>query len=122
MSEILDLSGAGWSPAACLDFDLGIEDFDLWLETRAEETVEKDAPPERKTRKVRVPKYRTLRDLLALRDEEAERIAPEVEAAAAAFLAGDLDLFDLPGLAEILDAPIGGGAPNDGDEDPGIPE
>lgn len=91
-SAFLGLS-ARISADACLDFDLAVEQFDLWLEERQNERVEKDAPHDQKP-KVSEPKYKTIRDLLGL-DDPAFRLSPEDERIAEAVAAGLIDLDDL---------------------------
>jgi len=50
------------------DFDMACMWYGKWLDRRAEETVEVNAPKQRKGTppKMRVPKYKTLGDMLAL--------------------------------------------------------
>lgn len=84
---------AGWSPDACLDFDLAVVWFGDWVDGRREE-VEwvADASPPSGPRKA-VPRYPTLAALLALGEDDggSEPIDPAAfDAITRAFLAGGL--------------------------------
>lgn len=87
-SFLLGLSDAGYSKAACLDFDLSVRSLSRWAEERGNET-EWGTEPEPPKGKVRVPKYRTLAELLDLDMKRgADDLTPDVEkdAQAAALL------------------------------------
>jgi hypothetical protein len=93
-SECLELSEAGWPLDVRLDFDFAVRDLKRWADHRANETDLVDAPtPSRNAKpKQSVPKYRTLADVLALTDEDAEmaQIAEQFGTTNAETLALDL--------------------------------
>lgn len=84
---------AGFSAEVCLDLDLALERFDLWLEARQAETVEEPMPRQANPT-IRVPRHRDLYGLLGIeRPAERDEEEPHIEDAAAAILRGDIGLL-----------------------------
>jgi len=80
-SQILNLSGEGFSPAQCLDFDFAVGDFWDWLREKQDEQVPVPAGPELRKGMKLGPKYQTLEQIFELygAPEPTYRIDPEVE-------------------------------------------
>lgn len=96
-SRLLELHKR-FSPAVCLDFDKSVELFDLWLEGRQNETVEKNAP-EKPKKTVQVPRYKTLSDLLGLHEHQKDFIeSPEENELVEQLMSGELDLDQIYGI------------------------
>lgn len=97
-SRLLELHKR-FSPAVCLDFDKSIELFDIWLESRQNETVEKNAP-EKPKKTIQVTKYRSLRDLLGLHEQQADFIESDEEnELVEQLMSGELDYADIASLS-----------------------
>ncbi len=89
-----------FSPETCYDFDKGLELFDIWLEARQNETIEKPAK-QKKQATVQEPRYKNLRDLLGLDDHQADYVpTPEENDLVEQVLSGDLDYDALSGLSD----------------------
>jgi hypothetical protein len=78
-SELLHLADSGYSADSCLAFDLAVRGMWRWYESRSEETEwgAAEKPPKDK---VRVPKYKTIFDVLGLEledNEEVEFVKPD---------------------------------------------
>jgi hypothetical protein len=98
-SEVLRLREAGWSGEEILDFDLGFEWFDGWLDGKRSEQVWRE--PEDHGKKSPHPKYTSLDEIFAEYDTGAvpgERFADSLLAleidtdAILAALANDMEL------------------------------
>ena len=94
----MELQQEGWSNEACVDFDFMIEEFDMWVEGRQDEVIEKPAPKNQK-KVIHEKRFKSLDEVLGLTlESDAFASGSDEERLADLVASGEIALGELSGF------------------------